>query len=131
MGYGNKLFMSSVGGLVVSVLASVSQDRGFKPGRSRRIFRRKNPQHAFLRGGSKAVCQCHLFVSRHLVATEVAAVALWPLPCPGALDVIGFRNKMHKRVTCSGRAVGHLQPFTAALDTHIFLPLLRLRWSSG
>jgi hypothetical protein len=29
------------GGLVVSVLASGTQDRGFKPGRSRRIFRAK------------------------------------------------------------------------------------------
>ena len=34
------------GGLVVSVLASGTQDRGFKPGRSRRIFRAKNPRHA-------------------------------------------------------------------------------------
>ena len=42
---------SGFGGLVVSVLASGAQDRGFKPGRSRRIF-----PHAFLRRGSKAVC---------------------------------------------------------------------------
>ena len=35
------------------------QVRGFKPGRSRRIFQgeKKNPQHAFLRKGSKAVCR--------------------------------------------------------------------------
>jgi hypothetical protein len=34
---------------VVSMLASGTQDRGFDPGR-------RNPQHAFLRRGSKAVC---------------------------------------------------------------------------
>ena len=34
-----------------------TQIRGFKPGRSRCIFQgEKNPQHAFLRKGSKAVC---------------------------------------------------------------------------
>ena len=38
------------------VLAFSTQVRGFKPGRSRRIFKgRKNPHHAFLRRGSKAV----------------------------------------------------------------------------
>jgi hypothetical protein len=48
---------SGFGGLGVSMLTSGTQDRGFKPGRSRRIFffGRKNPQHAFLRKGSKAV----------------------------------------------------------------------------
>jgi hypothetical protein len=39
------------------MLASGTRVRGFQPGRSRRIFfGRKNPQHAFLRKGSKAVC---------------------------------------------------------------------------
>ena len=39
-----------------SVLAFSTQVRKFKPGRSHRIFKgRKNPQHAFLRRGSKAV----------------------------------------------------------------------------
>ena len=39
-----------------SVLAFSTQVHGFKPGRSRRIFKgEKNPQHAFLRRGSKAV----------------------------------------------------------------------------
>ena len=39
-----------------SVLAFSTQVRGFKPGRSRRIFKgEKNPQHAFLRRGSKAI----------------------------------------------------------------------------
>ena len=39
-----------------SVLAFSTQGRGFKPGRSRRIFKdEKNPQHTFLRRGSKAV----------------------------------------------------------------------------
>jgi len=37
-----------------SVLAFSTQVCGFKPCRSRRIFRTKNPQHAFLRRGSKA-----------------------------------------------------------------------------
>jgi hypothetical protein len=51
------MLASGTGGLVVSMLASGTQDRGFKPGRSRRIFfGRKNPHHAFLRRGSKAVC---------------------------------------------------------------------------
>ena len=40
-----------------SVLAFGTQVRGLKPSRSRRIFKgEKNPQHAFLRRGSKAVC---------------------------------------------------------------------------
>jgi hypothetical protein len=47
---------SRFSGLVVSMLPSGTQDRGLKSGRSRRIFfGRKNPQHAFLRKGSKAV----------------------------------------------------------------------------
>jgi hypothetical protein len=46
--------MSGFGGLVVSMLASGTRVRGFKPGR--RIYRaKKNPQHAFLRRGIKAV----------------------------------------------------------------------------
>jgi hypothetical protein len=40
---------SGFGGLMVSMLASGTQNRGFAPGR-------KNPQQAFLRKGSKAVC---------------------------------------------------------------------------
>jgi hypothetical protein len=39
------MLASGTGGLVVSMLSSGTQDRG-----------RKNPQHAFLRKGSKAVC---------------------------------------------------------------------------
>jgi hypothetical protein len=50
------MYISGFGGLVVNMLASGTQDRGFAPGRSRRIFRAKIPQHAFLRKGSKAVC---------------------------------------------------------------------------
>ena len=39
-----------------SVLTFGTQVRGLKPGRSLRIFQgEKNPQHAFLRRGSKAV----------------------------------------------------------------------------
>jgi hypothetical protein len=41
---------------VVSMLASGTQDRGFEPGRSRRIFGPKISQHAFLRRGSKTAC---------------------------------------------------------------------------
>jgi hypothetical protein len=41
---------------VVSMLASGTQVRGFKPGRSHRFFSGENHQHAFLRKGSKAVC---------------------------------------------------------------------------
>jgi hypothetical protein len=44
--------LSGFGGLVVSMLASDTQDRGFAPGTSRRIFRAKK----ILRKGSKAVC---------------------------------------------------------------------------
>ena len=40
-----------------SVLAFGTQVRGFKPNQNRWIFQgEKNPQHAFLRRGSKAVC---------------------------------------------------------------------------
>jgi hypothetical protein len=44
------------GGLVVSMLASGTQVRGFKPGQSHRIFRAKNPQLAFLLRRRKTVC---------------------------------------------------------------------------
>jgi hypothetical protein len=48
---------SGLGGLVVSMLASGTQDRGFEPSpRAVGFFRRKNPQHAFLWRGSKAAC---------------------------------------------------------------------------
>ena len=47
------MHISGFGGLVVSMLASGTKDRGFEPGRSRRIFRAKNPQHAFLGGEVK------------------------------------------------------------------------------
>ena len=55
--FGSVLRKSGFGGLGASVLAFGTQVRGCKPGRSRRIFKGdKNPQHAFLRRGSKAVC---------------------------------------------------------------------------
>jgi hypothetical protein len=45
-----------VGGLVVSVLATGPKVRGFDPDRGRWIFKGdKNPEHHFLRRGSKAV----------------------------------------------------------------------------
>ena len=44
------------GGLVVIILATGSEVRGFKHGRSRWIFsERKNPEYNFLRKGIKAV----------------------------------------------------------------------------
>jgi hypothetical protein len=46
--------ISGFGGLVVSMLASGTQDRGFTEAVG--FFGRKNPQHAFLRKGNKAVC---------------------------------------------------------------------------
>jgi hypothetical protein len=48
-------YLSCFGGLVVSMLVSGTQDRGFEPGQNRRFFGRKYPQHAFLRRGNKAV----------------------------------------------------------------------------
>jgi hypothetical protein len=51
----SKAANNDIGGLAVSTLASGIQDRGFEPGLSLWIFGRKNPQHAFLRRGSKAV----------------------------------------------------------------------------
>ena len=56
----NQIFILSSAELhilkTVEQMAFSTQVRGFKPGRSRRIFKgRKNPQHAFLRRGSKAV----------------------------------------------------------------------------
>jgi hypothetical protein len=45
-----------LGGLVVSVLATGPMVRGFHPDRGRWIFKGdKNPEHHFLRRGSKAV----------------------------------------------------------------------------
>jgi hypothetical protein len=45
-----------LGGVVAVVLAIVPKVREFIPGRARWIFKGdKNPQHAFLRGESKAV----------------------------------------------------------------------------
>jgi hypothetical protein len=46
------------GGLVVSILATGTRVRGFKPGRSHWIFSgiQKNPQYSFLRKGSKIIC---------------------------------------------------------------------------
>ena len=49
--------LDGFGGLVVSILATGTRVRGFKPGRSRWIFREaENPQYAFLRRGSKRIC---------------------------------------------------------------------------
>ena len=56
-----------------SVLAFGTQVRGLEPGRNRPIFQgEKNPQHAFLRKVSKAVCpMSHL---RHVKEPESVCV---------------------------------------------------------
>jgi hypothetical protein len=62
-GDGN-VMVSGLGGLVVSMLAYSTGVRGFKPGGSPRIyFGRKNPQHVFLRKGSKAVYPIRRFAA--------------------------------------------------------------------
>jgi hypothetical protein len=55
--FNNKFYQPNLGGLVVSVLATGPKVRGFDPGRGRWIFFKgdKNPEHHFLRRGSKAV----------------------------------------------------------------------------
>ena len=56
IGLCNNRFNVDPGGPVVILLATESEVRGFKPGRGRWIFsERKNPDHDFLRKGSKAV----------------------------------------------------------------------------
>jgi hypothetical protein len=43
-----------LGGVVVSVLATGPQGRGFEPGQGDHFKGRKNPQHTYLRMGRKA-----------------------------------------------------------------------------
>jgi hypothetical protein len=67
-------------GVVVSMLASGTQDRGFE---AVRFFRRKNRQHAFLRRGSKAVCpmsQICGMLKDHAIYVEVGTAGQidWP-----------------------------------------------------
>jgi hypothetical protein len=71
-----KVWLSGFGGLVVSMLASGTKVRGFKPGRSRPIFGRKNPQHAFLRRGSKAVGPVSQLCGMYKTPTIPVEVAL-------------------------------------------------------
>ena len=47
------IYFSGFGGLVVSMLASGTQDSGFDPGRSRRIFRAKKSTACLPWGGGK------------------------------------------------------------------------------
>jgi hypothetical protein len=49
-------YMSGFGGLVVSMLASGTQERGFAPGRSRPIFRTKKSSACLPSEEKKAVC---------------------------------------------------------------------------
>jgi hypothetical protein len=65
----------------VSMLASGTRVRGFKPGRSRRIFRAKNTQHAFLRRGSKAVC-----TMSQLCGMLKNPAITWKSDCPAKFD---------------------------------------------
>ena len=52
----HKWIIVDPGGPVVIILATGSEVRGFKPGRSRWIFSElKSPEYDFLRKGSKAV----------------------------------------------------------------------------
>jgi len=48
------LASGTFGGLVVSMLPSDTQVCGFKPGKAIGFFGQKNPQHAFLQRGSRA-----------------------------------------------------------------------------
>jgi hypothetical protein len=51
-----KLKRVILGGIIINVFVIGPKVRGFNPGRERWIFKGdKNPQHAFLRRGSKAV----------------------------------------------------------------------------
>jgi hypothetical protein len=59
------LASGTFGGLVVSMLASGTHDRGFAPGRSRRIFRAKNSS-AFLPSEGKQSRLPHVAVLRHV-----------------------------------------------------------------
>ena len=49
--FSNRYSNDGFGGLVVSMLASGTQDRGFDPGRSRRIFRAKKSTACLPWGG--------------------------------------------------------------------------------
>jgi hypothetical protein len=58
------LIHSSLGGLVVSMLASGTQDRGFKPGRNRRIFLAKKIHSMASFGGEvKPSVPCRRFAA--------------------------------------------------------------------
>jgi hypothetical protein len=50
------LASGTFGGLVVSMLASITRLRGLNRTEAVGFLGRKNPQHAFLRKGSKAAC---------------------------------------------------------------------------
>jgi hypothetical protein len=51
------------GGLLVSMLASGTQDRGFKPGRSRRIFRAKKSSTCLPSEGKESRLSCRSFAA--------------------------------------------------------------------
>ena len=63
------IYICGFGGLVVSMLASGTQDRGFDLGRSRRIFRAKKSTACLPWGGSKAAS--HVADLRVYVEVEI------------------------------------------------------------
>ena len=89
-----------------SVLDFSTQVREFKPGRSRRTFKAKNPQHAFLRRGSKPSVPCRKFAA-----------------CKRSIKLPGIRNL--------GTIPGHLyrpQSHLSLLGSHA---LLRTSWHTA
>jgi hypothetical protein len=76
---------SGFGGLVVSTLASGTQVRGFKPGRTHRIFQgEKYPQHAFLRRGNLSpMSQICCMLKNPVIYVEVGITGQINLPSEG------------------------------------------------
>jgi hypothetical protein len=74
------LLLNGFGGLVVTMLASGTQVRGFEPVG---LFGRKIPQHAFLWRGSKAVCP----MSQIYVEVGITGQIDWPLLAQLCLSV--------------------------------------------
>jgi hypothetical protein len=72
-------YNSGFGGLVASMLTSGTQDRGFAPGRSRRIFREKNSS-AYLPSEGKYSRLPHVADLRHVKE---------PYNLPWNLQIIG------------------------------------------
>ena len=67
-------YSSGFGGLGVSVLATGTRVRGFKPGQAVGFLGRINPQHAFLRRGSKDVGPMSYFAACKISQNGVEVV---------------------------------------------------------